>query len=1114
MLTVHRAERADVLAEVLAGQLATPLPDPMQPEVVAVPARGVERWLQQRLALRLGAAGRGDGIAANIDFVSPQALLRQIVLATADDPEAAEAWYTDALVWPVLRVLDAHLGDPRLTVLKNHLTGGDDGDVRRGRRLAAAATIGGLISGYGWERPSMLAEWAAGKNTDGTGGALPGQLGWQPWFWRLVRAEVAQPHLAEQLGDVLARLRSDPDAVEVPERLAFFGPTRIPQALREVLSALSAAREVSLYLPHPSDTLWRAIAADAPPVPRLRSAAGSARPGHPLLAALSTDVRELEEVLLPNLGRDVHHDLPGPPASTLLGAVQDGLRCDALVPGAGLTADDSLEVHACHGPERQVEVLRDRLLRLFEDHRDLEPRDVLIMCPDVESFAPLIQGAFGQTDLGHPGYSLRVRLADRGLRETNETLDVLAVVLGLAAGRVRSVDLLGLIGLPALRRRFGFGDDDLDTLSGWVERAGIRWGLDATQRDRFGLTGFPQGTAVTGRDRLLLGVLAEESENQWLGVGLPLEGIESTKIDLAGRFAELIDRLAALLTAMDEPRSAHAWSELLVGAIDGLTEPDRDTQWQRAQAVGMITDSLGSPRADGVDLTLADLRDLMDTLLGARPTRSNFGTGELTVCTLTPMRSVPHRAVVLLGMDTGAFPRAWVADGDDILGLAPLVGERNRRDEDRDAFLGAITSATEHLLVFYTGADPVTGARVPPPVVVSELIETAEQVLDRPAGPGVVHRHTLHAFDARNFRADDGRRPRSYDTALLAGARALNALSAGGGRGDPPPLLRDAVLPPADPSADIDLADLIDFFDKPTERFVRQRLGAMLPGHEESHPEQLDVDLDGLQAWKIGNRYVNSLLGGEDPEVLRAAELRRGTLPPFALGLATLGPIEEKARAIGVAAASQQTGRRDTVDVLVRLPDGRRLYGTVGDVFDGRLVTVNYSRLAPRHRLAAWISLLAIAAGSSRRVGEAVVIGAVSGRDLGAAISRLTLPDDPAGVLAQLVAIRDAGLCAPMWLPPLVAEPAAAAFGRAGRVQSAEARVNATKAWALEDPYCGLVLYDDPGRAASVAELMDLDEADAFAGLDAQLTPIDEANRFLRLADTVYGPLLRHEGNR
>ncbi|UQE76711.1 exodeoxyribonuclease V subunit gamma [Gordonia sp. PP30] len=1106
MLTVHRGENAGVLADVLAEQLAVPLADPMATEVVSVPAYGMQRWLQQRLATRLGTGTGGDGIAANIDFTAPTALLRRVVVGISDDPEAAEHWYTDALVWPVLRVLDAHLSAPELEVLAGHLRG-------RGRRFAAAATIARLLGDYGWQRPAMLADWSAHRDTDGAGRPLPEPLRWQPWLWRLVREEVGQPHLAEQLDDVAGRLRSDPGAVDLPPRFALFGPVRLPESLRVVLHALAAGREVSLYLPHPSDALWQAVAARPVTVPQPRESGSRHRGAHPLLAALSRDIVELQEVLAPSIGDDVYHpESPAAAPATLLTAVRSGLREDAVGPAAGLpAADDSLEIHACHGPERQVEVLRDRLLRLFDDHRDLEPRDVLVVCPDVETFAPLIAGAFGRHEQDHPGSALRVRLADRGLAETNEVLDVLDHVLSLAAGRVRSGDLLDLIALPAVRRRFAFTDDDLDTLAGWIERSGIRWGIDGTQRDRFGLAGFPQGTAVAGRDRILLGVLAEEAENQWLGVGLPLEGIDSTKIDLAGRFAELIDRLGTLLGAADGSHPAREWAELLTGAVDRLTEPDRETQWQRAQAIGMLTDALASPGAAAVELDLTDVRDLMRGLLAARPSRTNFGTGELTVTSLAPMRSVPHRAVILLGLDAEVFPRTSVVDGDDVLARVPLVGERNRRDEDRQIFLDALTAATDHLLIFYTGSDPVTGATVPPPAVVADLIETAGRV--RPGPPGIVQRHTLHAFDERNFTAHDGAAPASYDARLLPGARALSGLVASGDLGEPGPRLADAVLPPA-PGGDIDLDDLIDFLASPLERFVRQRLGAVLPESAETHPDQLDVTLDGLQAWKIGDRYLRAFLRGEDPRVLGGAELRRGTLPPFALGTAALRPIEENARAIGVAAQSQQAGDPDTVDVVVRLRGGRRLYGTVGDVFGDKLVAVNYSKLAPKHRLEAWIRLLAIAAGAARPVREAVVIGAPFGSESGASLRRLTRPDEAEALLGVLVAIRDAGLRGPLWLPPRVAEAAAGSYGRAQRVPSAMARVRGLKEWMYRDRYTGLVVFDDPARLPSIDELMDLDEVPLFGDLDPVLPAIDGANRFLRLSEAVYGPLLRHEGNR
>ncbi|WP_454166107.1 exodeoxyribonuclease V subunit gamma [Gordonia iterans] len=1124
MLTVHRAERADVLADVLAGQLAVPPADPMARETVAVPARGVERWLQQRLALRLGGTGRSDGIAANIDFPSPERLLRQVVLATADDPDAAEPWYSDRLVWPVLHVLDDEIGDPRLAVLRNHL-GGED---RRGRRLAAASVIAGLFAGYGWQRPAMLVEWAAGHDTDGTGGAdgpgrpLPEGFTWQPWLWRRVRDRIGQPHLAEQLDAVAARLAAEPALVELPERLAFFGPTRIPESLRRLLGALAAGRDVSLFLPHPSEALWRAVAETAGPVPRPRDRRTGPRPEHPLLAALARDVCELQEVLGPLRAREVYHPLPAADAtsSTVLAAVQEGLRCDRLETVPGAVADDSLEVHACHGPERQVEVLRDRLLRLFDDHPELQPRDVVVMCPDVETFAPLIAGTFGQAGQDHPGYSLRVKLADRGLRETNEVLDVLAAVLDLAAGRVRSGDLLDLIAQPAVRRCFEFTDDDLELLAGWVERAGIRWGIDGTQRDRFGLAGFPQGTAVAGRDRVLLGVLAEETSNEWLGVGLPLDGIESTKIDLAGRFAEFVDRLGALLAAMDTPRPAPEWAQLLVEAVDRLTAAGRETQWQRAQAVEMIGESLGSAGARGVTLALADLRDLMDGLLAARPTRSNFRTGELTVCTLTPMRSVPHRAVVLLGMDSGAFPRGSAVDGDDVLARLPLIGERDRHDEDRQVFLDALTAAQDHLLVFYTGSDPVTGGDVPPPVVVEELIDTAGRILGGSA-PGVVIRHTLHPFDERNFLVGRDGGPRSYDARLLHGARELARLNASGAPGSRPALLRDAVLPPCGDADDIDLAALIDFFAAPTERFVRQRLGAMLPRRDETHPDELEVDLDGLAQWKIGDRHLRGFLGGEDPRVLGAAELRRGSLPPFAIGAALLAPIEEKAQAIGQLAQTHRAhDHGDTVDVLHELPDGRRLYGTVGDVFDEQLVAVTYSRLKPGHRLSAWIRLLAIAVGASRTVTEAVVVG--GGRGRRAEMRRLRLPDDPGEILRRLIAVRDAGLRAPLWLPPAAAEAAARGYA-SGRPAIALKAVRGLGRWEFKDPYAGLVLDDDPDpeRVLPVDALIGMAGAAPFVELAPELPEVVEhdghtpaGQSFVRLARAVFGPLLAEESQR
>ncbi|GED98037.1 exodeoxyribonuclease V subunit gamma [Gordonia crocea] len=1065
MLTVHRAERADTLAEVLAATMAVPLDDPMAAEVVAVAANGVQRWLAQRLAQTLGAGPAGDGIAANIEFVAAAQLLARVVDPYADDyGVAASPWEPEALVWSVLAGLDEMVGDPALAMLARHIDAGDDG--WRGRRLATATTIARLFWSYGWQRPRMIAAWARGEDTDGA--VVSGEAGvldlshtWQPKLWRQVRGHIGTPHVAEVLDDLVASVRADPTRMDLPERVSLFGPTRIPQMLRELMDALASHRDVALYLPHPSPALWREIAAKpVAPGPEPRALRVPPPIVNPALASLSRDVQELQESLGATIGRDDYH--PGSaPATTLLGALQSALREDTADLVAGLSADSSLEFHSCHGRERQVEVVRERLLHLFDEDETLEPRDVLIMCPDIEEFAPLITGAFGRsgaerTDSDHPATALRVRLADRGLLATNDVLGVVARVIALGVGRVTVSDLLDLAAADPVRRRFGFTDDDLDNLGSWAQRANIRWGIDAQQRARYGLAGFPQGTAEAGLSRLLLSVAADEAAGRWLGTALPLGGIDSSDTAVVGRFAELTERLGSLLARFDAERPATAWADVLTDVVDQLTLCDRDSEWQRAQAVRLIRDSL----SDGLSLGPSDVRDLVDDLVGAAPTRANFCTGELTVCSMVPMRSVPHRAIILLGMDAEAFPRTQSVDGDDILAVEPLVGERSRRDEDRQAFLDAITAAGEHLIVCYTGADPINGSAVPPSVVVSELLDMVGTIAGAEVASQVVRSHPLHAFDGQNFRAPQ---PFSFDRSLLAGARTLDRMTTGGRVGRRWPVIGEESYPPP-PTGDVDLTDLIAFIVNPADGFLRQRLGVMVPRFDEAPSDQLSVDLDSLEKWAVGDRLLAALLAGAEPADARAAELRRGTLPPFELGQRVLAPIAAKAEALADRAAVERRGSARTIDIRVELPGGRRLYGTVGDVYDDGPVAVTYSGLRGKQRLAAWISLLALTAGSAEKVAGACVIG---GYGKGTGIRRYTPVDDAADVLAALVALRDTGLAQPFSLDLAAAESAAESYDRSGNPAEAidRARGRYTYDKYNHNESASLLLTGDPATA-------------------------------------------------
>ncbi|WP_418605710.1 hypothetical protein [Georgenia sp. SUBG003] len=381
-----------------------------------------------------------------------------------------------------------------------------------------------------------------------------------------------------------------------------------------------------------------------------------------------------------------------------------------------------MQVHACHGLSRQVEVLREVLAGLFAGDRTLEPRDVIVMCPDVEAVAPLVAASFGLAPDGatdvHPGHTMRVRLADRAPGRTNPILTLLANLLAMADGRVTASEVLDLAAAEPVRRRFRFSDDDLDRIRDWSVEAGVHWGEDAERRARFDLPGVLQGTWQVALDRILLGAAMAEEDHRYVGHALPLDDVDSTDIDLAGRLAELLDRLAALLDDLDGAHPLDHWLDALDRAVTLLADTAPTETWQAVQARRILGDVRAGAAGDhpGGLLRLPDLRALLADRLAGRPTRSGFRTGSLTVCSLEPMRAVPHRVVCLLGVDDGAFPRGTSQDGDDILLRDSCIGERDRRSEDRQLFLDAVTAAEDHLVVLYSGAHERTGAARPPAV--------------------------------------------------------------------------------------------------------------------------------------------------------------------------------------------------------------------------------------------------------------------------------------------------------------------------------------------------------------------------------------------------------------
>ena len=1186
MLSTHRAERSDRLVDGLASLLRTPSGDAFTPEIVAVPTRGVERWLTQRLSATLGASEGGrDGVCANVAFPFPGTLTdRALASATAIDPDQ-DPWPVRRSVWPLLGVVDQHLGEGWLAPLAGHLgrvapaaspTRGDASgdaaeDPRRARRFATVRHLADLFDHYGVHRPGMICAWAEGRDTDETGRAIVEDLRWQPPLWRALRAAIGVPSPAERLGPACARLRASPELADLPRRLSLFGLTRLPASYLEVLSSLAAGRDVHLWLLHPSAALWARLAGDHPPTTTgrhlpPRTEGGSGTPQHPLLASWGRDAREMQLVLA-SVRTDHDEALAAVDApATLLGRIQADIRADRPLPPAPppggtdqrfrVAPDDrSIRVHACHGPTRQVEVLRDTILHLLSDDPTLEARDVIVLCPDIDAFAPIIAATFGLGPSGdghhgqesadtHPadtdsvagtrGSDLRVRLADRSLRQTNPVLAVVTHLMTMVGSRVGASSVLDLAGMAPVRERFRLDDDDLTTLGEWVRQAGIRWGLDAAHRAPFHLQGVEANTWRWGMDRILAGVMMAADDGPPVDGTLPLDVAGTSDAGLVGRLAELVDRLADALDRLSVTQTVPEWVGALAVSADALLAVSGPDRWQRHQLDTTLAEVLDEAHGAGaVPLSPAEVRELFADRLKGRPTRANFRTGHLTMCTLVPMRSVPHRVVCLLGLDDTVFPRGDRLDGDDLLSRHPRVGDSNPRSSDQQLLLDAVLAAQDHLVITYTGRDERTNEVRRPAIPVAELLDVAERTatdsggglaIDAAAtgavtdggvaGRLVVH-HPLQPFDARNFTvgALTPAQPWSFDVAQLAGARA-----AAGHRHAPEPFL-PGPLPPVSTDL-INLNDLAAFVRHPVRAFLRDRLGVSLPRPDEEADDSLPIDLDGLEQWGVGDHLLRRQLAGWSAADADAAALAGGALPPGWLGQRRLATVAEIVAALvseagGPGLDGQLLDDGGIVDIALELPSGRTVAGTVSGLRGNVVNTVTYSRLKATHRLEGWVRLLVLSAARPDQAwsGQIVSRPAYGSRALAQRTVLAPLGGDPGErrrlAVAQLEILADLwarGMDEPL---PLYAATSAAWAGD----ERERAEPVAQRCWEGE--------FEREGEQGDAEHRLVLGaRIDFRALLDTEPGPGEngpgwdrrQSSRFGRLAHRLWDGLLAHEG--
>ena len=668
------------------------------------------------------------------------------------------------------------------------------------------------------------------------------------------------------------------------------------------------------------------------------------------------------------------------------------------------SAPAPVHVHASHGPARQVEVLRDVLCGLFEDDPSLEPRDVIIVCPDLEAVAHLVDAAFEPGIDGHPGAALRVQVASAVRRPRNEVLNVLGLLLTLPAKRGTIADLLDIAGSPPVAHRFGFTPERLEEIESLLVATNVRGGVDLTHRQAFGVP-VPQNTWLTGIDQLLAGLTMPEGDH-WLGMVAPSDAIGSPQAPMVGALAELVSRLRRFMHLTRDPMTVAAWVGVLREQLDLFVSTSTDDSWMVQHAWRQLAE-LGEQAGDShVLIGRSEFASVVDSLLRSSTGRPNYASGGLMVTRLGDLDGVPHKVICVLGADE--VP----SDGrpGDVLG-----DDSSRLETRRAQWRRALTVATERTVVVYGARSETTNEPLPMPVLLSSLLAGIGEA----GGEVIHHQHPLQAFDPANFR----RPATSFDRAGLAGARALTVVR------QQPPTAADLVVAvsalPAPQLEVLTLTDMESWFASPTGFLLRQRAGIRL-SQNEARPTALPLQLTALESWGLRDRLLRGLVAGAKPATAEGMEWRRGTVGPQALGAASMADAARLASDVHEAAGPLFSSEGEIREVVIEIAGVQISADLV--LRQGVHAIVTASKAESKVWAGAWVSALIGSAagvnfrgvelvGAPRQVSDWELRNGEVQRDVGRLRIPALPPDRARELLATVVAYVRDSLAAPLPLP-------------------------------------------------------------------------------------------------
>ena len=949
-LRLFTSNRLEALAEKLAETLSKPLPSPLEPEVIVVQSKGMEKWLSLHLA-------ELHGICANCRFPFPNAFSHEVFKNVMPDLPELSPFDPRIMTWRIMKLLPACITRPGFEKLKSYLRGIGESL----KRFQLSERIADTFDQYLVFRPQMIFRWEKGLEDH-----------WQAVLWRELILESGKKHRAALGKNFLEVIKASSTSLKgFPERISVFGISALPRFHMQILAGISRFSQVNLFLMNPCREYWGDILSEwETKKTTVRTSTQDLsikelhlEKGNSLLASMGTLGRGFFNLITEFLYEE-SGSFKDPGQGTLLSCIQSDIlnlhdrEQKSKEKKIIEQSDLSIQIHSCHSPMREIEVLHDQILEMFEKDPGLGPKDILVMTPDIETYSPYIHAVFdiSTNDQRYIPFSI----ADQSVRKESEIIDTFLNIIDLWDSRFNVSQVLSILESPAVQRRFSLNESDLILIQRWVADTRIRWGIDGESRSKIDLPSFPENTWKAGLERLLLGyAMPGQDENMFNGV-LPYDYVEGADTLVLGRFFEFTDKLFSYAASLSQTRTLDEWEHTLLRLLESLLLPDETTEKETRIIRRTLNDlaAMSAPEGANFDekIDINVIKWHIRHSLESEGFGFGFLTGGITFCAMLPMRSIPFKVICLVGMNNDIYPRQSKPLSFDLMAKHPEPGDRSRRNDDRYLFLETILSARGCLYTSYVGQSIQDNSLIQPSVLISELIDYIEQgfeikkknILDL-----ISTRHRLQAFSPEYFKKDQ--RLFSYSEESLQAAQCILMT-----RKTPESYISRELTQPEEDWKTVSLGDLTNFFSNPTRFLLNRRLKIYLSEKASTIEEKEAFEIKGLEKYLLEESLVKRSLAGLDPKAALPLTRATGILPHGIVGECRFEDLSQRVESfVEKMEFYMDESILEPIEIDLSL-SGFRLTGWIDTIYPNSLIQYRYAKIKAEDRLKTWIHHLAL----------------------------------------------------------------------------------------------------------------------------------------------------------